>query len=959
MKLKKHFITLLVIGLALGLPHLTQAQTYTLDGIQYTVTSGTDVQISGTDPSATSLIIRKNPVYNNITYTTGKIENGMVVSDVATTVTFDGPWALETDISGTQFYNLTAVEKYIVTNPNTTFGQDPSGEHRAQLRAGDDGILFMWHSDNSIHMLAYPCKKTDLTEYTVPANVTNIQASTFRNNETLTTINLNEETSLIRNEAFAGCKNLTTINAGTNPNFLTVNGVLFQINIRKNHDLESFFPQDADYVKTLTAYPAGKTETSYEVPSDVVVLGRSCFYGATNLQTVTFAPGTQLEEIREFAFNDCYNLTNLKIPASVQYINMKYYDSPINPIGSGVQTGTGTYNSHGINAATILGAFTDCHKLVLDVDADNPYFKVINTYNGGKLLSNVLVSKDETRLIRYGCTTDFPGYIVPRTVTWIDAFAFNATKVKHVVLPSMITDISRNIFDDATQLEFITIPPLVTNIRQDVFRGCTSLSQVFMMPEVPPTLANANVFDSSNPTIYVKPNKTVNNSNNGNANITINIRSDYASKANYPSTRIATDIPVTLNAYGLTTMCRDFAVELGDKLQAYYLTNETGVPHSPSEELQFLTTNIANTAGNQARFIPARTGENYGDYRGVVLKAVDGTSAPYTYQISVEDFANNFNLRGINKAEAAGYHANASYTFPDKEFETNAEQNGTDIAGTNCTVTFEKIGYTTNLSNIVTAVLDGKYYHKLNNAEGAYITIKLNEGAFQAGDKFKATLYTGSADTDGFRFKTTAGNNKTITFDTGKENTLEYTLTADDINTDGSLTVYRYNARCFVRNIQVVCGVQSNQKPRTIKESQYIIGTPVETNVTVYDGDFTNFGLKGGEFRRIAADGILPCNKAYMHLPNVTIPGKVPGSAVLSSAKFAMLFAVDTFMDDTTLEGSQTTGIQSVKVNGSKFASDYNVYNLQGRKVGDDSSLQHGTLPKGLYILNGKKYIVK
>lgn len=812
MKLQ-HLITFLAIGLLL--PLSAKAATYSADGVNYTYTAGneTSAVVASVDPSATSLIIHKNFTVDGTTYTVGKIDNGKIVSASATTVTFDGPWALESNISGTQFYNLSAVERYYVTNPNTnTSANDPeTGEHYGKLQAGDDGVLYMYHSATEIHMLAYPCKKTD-TEYTVPANVNNIQASAFRNNEYLETINLCNELRLIRNEAFAGCTNLKAINAGAGSTyFQTVNGVLFQIGTLQNGDLSKFYPAGVTYHKTLAAYPAGLPATSYEVPADVVILARSCFYGATNLQTITFASGTALQEIREFAFNKCENLENLTIPASVQYINMAYVDAPINPMGEGAQVGTYTYAPSSVNkkayAASAQGTFNHCKKLKLAVDPSSNYFKVED---------DVLFSKDGTRLVRYGCTKTFPGYIVPSSVLWIDSYAFDCTQVAHVVLPSKLSEVSRNLFEDAKNLDFITIPPLVgTNvnyadgaisdtrstrksINQDAFKGCDNLKEVFMMPENAPILHNADVFGSSNPTIYVKPNTNVNNDNNGNVDKAINIYDNYKAAANYPSSKIEYNIPITLNEYGMATMCRDFAVQLQGNIKAYNIpTNGGSNEYDDAYKLTLTQLNMS-----EGQFITSRTGTNYDEYNGVLLKTTDESTSGF-YQISVEDFANHFNLRGIYCGQTGG--------------------------------------------------------------------------------------------------------------------TTEW------------------------------------KKPRSIKKSSTIIGTPVETNIDVTDNStYTNFGFKGNKFQRVAAPGMVKCNKAYLHQPIGNVPGKVP--AYVSGAKITMIF-LDTPWDE--LDEQETTAIQEVNAETANVANAGIVYNLNGYPVGNAADLQQGNLPKGMYILNGKKYIVK
>ena len=961
MKLQ-HLITFLAIGLLL--PLSAKAATYSADGVNYTYTAGnaTSAVVASVDPNATSLIIHKNFTVGETTYTVGKIENGKIVSANATTVTFDGPWALESNISGTQFYNLSAVERYYVTNPNTnTSANDPeTGEHYGKLQAGDDGVLYMWHSASEIHMLAYPCKKAG-TSYTVPENVVNIQASAFRNNENLETINLNNQVRLIRNEAFAGCTNLTAINAGAeNPYFETVGGVLFQIGTMQNGDLSKFYPAGVTYHKTLAAYPAGLPATSYEVPADVVILARSCFYGATNLQTVTFASGTALQEIREFAFNKCENLENLTIPATVQYINMAYVDAPINPMGTGAQKGSATYNGNKAYAASAQGSFNHCKKLKLAVDPASTYFKVED---------DVLFSKDGTRLLRYGCTKTFPGYIVPRNVLWIDSYAFDCTQVAHVVLPSKLSEVSRNLFEDAKNLDFITIPPLVgTNvnydngeisdtrstrksINQDAFKGCDNLKEVFMMPENPPILHNADVFGSSNPTIYVKPNYS-------DKNITTNDRN----AANYPSSMIQNDIPVTLNS-GMATMCRDFSVQLGSNLKAYNIPNSDGIQKESNDwTLVFAKTNLSGTASsdNNGNFIPARTGEDFGDYWGVVLKTTDGSTSG-TYQISIEDFANHFGKRGIYVGDGEGAYS-FSYTFPDADLSTTGySTSGTNVAATGGTISYNRIGgWNGDKTSAFFAVKEtGKYYQKFGANEGScYIILKRSTDSFNAGDKIYITSWSNSNNQGIIRLKNaTTGNQIPLNCIQGKEITANYTLTADDIETDGSIKLVRGNTNTFIRNIQVLSPTKGNQIPRSLKESSYTLGTPVETNITVYDGDFTNFGLKSGKFQRVAADGMVKCNKAYLHLPNTNVPDKVPGTnEVASGAKFSLVFKdfVDTDFDDL-----ETTGIQDVNAETTNVANAGIVYNLNGYPVGNAADLQQGNLPKGMYILNGKKYIVK
>lgn len=105
-----------------------------------------------------------------------------------------------------------------------------------------------------------------------------------------------------------------------------------------------------------------------------------------------------------------------------------------------------------------------------------------------------------------------------------------------------------------------------------------------------------------------------------------------------------------------------------------------------------------------------------------------------------------------------------------------------------------------------------------------------------------------------------------------------------------------------------------------------LIGTLVPTDVADETG-YTNFGLKGNKFVKFNP-GIVSANKAYLHVEN---------SKIASEAReLAIIF------DD-----GETTGINTV----SRVAINNEYYNLNGQRVAQPT--------KGLYIMNGKKVIIK
>ena len=110
-------------------------------------------------------------------------------------------------------------------------------------------------------------------------------------------------------------------------------------------------------------------------------------------------------------------------------------------------------------------------------------------------------------------------------------------------------------------------------------------------------------------------------------------------------------------------------------------------------------------------------------------------------------------------------------------------------------------------------------------------------------------------------------------------------------------------------------------------EDNMLRGTLTPTAITTVEGDYTNFGLSGGEFKKIAS-GTIPANKAY--LPVLT-------SSLSSEARLTIVL------------NDGTTGVNDVRGNVKEISD--SIFDLQGRKVSKPT--------KGLYIMNGKKVFVK
>ena len=197
---------------------------------------------------------------------------------------------------------------------------------------------------------------------------------------------------------FYGCRSLENIAvAPGNPAFKSVDGVLFT----------------ADG-ETLIQYPAGKEDTSYQVPAGVKTIAPYAFDGCANLKEIILPEG--IETIGNNVFNDCTVLETVKIPKTVTFL--------------------------------AENAFYDCTVLTAIEVADG------NT--AYKSLDGVLFTADGATILKYPDAKTASEYTVPEGVKNVPFSAFGgfdgALALKKIFLPSTLEETTNHFPDNVEEI---------------------------------------------------------------------------------------------------------------------------------------------------------------------------------------------------------------------------------------------------------------------------------------------------------------------------------------------------------------------------------------------------------------------------------------------------------------------------------------------------------------------------
>ncbi len=397
--------------------------------------------------------------------------------------------------------------------------------------SSDQGVLYNKSKTLLIH---FPGGKAG--EYDILPGTTAIDSSAFQQCVSLTKVTIPSSVTDLYEGSFLECGRLTAIEADpANPSFSSDQGVLF----------------NKDQTR-LIQYPGGKTG-AYTIPAGVAGIGEA-FCGSTHLTEVIFPAGVhianiedafygcselaairidsgnpyysssdgmlcskdgkkllrcpegkegactlpaQVETIREYAFHECWKLTEITIPDGMDSVGALAFPRCVNLVQVTIPesvTTIGTAAFYGCdNLKDVYYAGTQESWNKISISAEDYYEDGVSSNapltNAAKHFREdgaeydwAPLSDGTVEITSYNgsdAVITIPSAIGGKTVSRIGEEAFmGCGDLTGVMIPDSVVRIGAHAFNDCASLSEIEIPSSVTEIGTGVFAGCAALAQI-------------------------------------------------------------------------------------------------------------------------------------------------------------------------------------------------------------------------------------------------------------------------------------------------------------------------------------------------------------------------------------------------------------------------------------------------------------------------------------------------
>lgn len=312
----------------------------------------------------------------------------------------------------------------------------------------------------------------NLKTINLPSSLKTIGQSAFESCSGLLTVKIPSLVTSIGDEAFSLCTAVSSFDVDSlNLNYSSQDGVLF--NKAKT---------------TLMYYPHAKAG-DYVLPTTITIIGDFAFNNCINLTSIKISQTTS--SIGRYSFNNCKNLTSLILPSSVKTIGENAFKAckalkfitinAITPPTIYANTFTEVDKSTPINIPSSSSALYKSLNYWKDFLVFNEMQNI--TQNGivYKLVSDstVEVSAGGTYIGNITIPSIVEGYGITFKISAIGTNAFdNCNRLTSIVLPPTISIIGFMSFHNCDSLTSIDIPTSVTGIDYCAFSNCEGLKSI-------------------------------------------------------------------------------------------------------------------------------------------------------------------------------------------------------------------------------------------------------------------------------------------------------------------------------------------------------------------------------------------------------------------------------------------------------------------------------------------------
>lgn len=827
----------------------------------------------------------------------------------------------------------TNITEYIVeNNPNYIAIEDAiysaDGKTLLYFPAGKIGS-YVFPSDTKVETLGRLCFSTShLSSLKIPKSVKKIDDSAIFNMSLLETLTFEESSGLETIEAHG----------------IYHNKSLTQLVLPKTLQ-EIKYQGIADNIKLKEVIiPNG---------SELINIHQMAFWNDTNLEHVTFEGSCKLENFGKQAFYGCNNLENFNMPASVKYIgNLAFGDcTKLNtvtfPDDAVITTiGNGAFSTSGITTITLppsieiieSEAFRECNALTkvdVSVNANKispEAFKkcekltVINVAKGNETYSSwdgILLTKNKETLVTYPAGKEYKNF---------------------VLLPPSLKSIGDYAFYDCKKLENVVIPNKVTSIGQRAFGLCTKLNTVtFLCDEM---IDPDNIVKELNRSSFDDDVLTNNPGDDTRGNITLHVRkellSDYQNSEFYkkfkgiePSFIDETSRVGGLNKSKATEefiKVSDDAVDLLSVVtddETYVLPTSVTIDNKPYAVKivgDYLFTARGSNVGKNVKEVVVPGKIEYIGARAFIKDSLNTSTSSSVENVFIIGSPKNEDLLSTTHFKLTAEDLGSSTENRYDEFGTTTKIYVRELA----LDTFKTAwtNYADNIDYKIPYTQSGTFGTFAREFDVSFSEVNgVNEDNPVTDDPV-LLAFTGDGkyhiQGDSYYVHMTSIN---LGDQKGKDGTY--------IPAGSGVLIKKYREPDATNGTGIYYQIAESGISPAFVEGNFMKGVTVRKETIEIENGISRFYISGGKLHEMTQPKQFSNHKSYMEISNNDIP---------AGAKVMLNFIEPG--DET-----ETTGIENLMVDENIDDADKVYYNLNGQRVYTPS--------KGIYILNGKKVIVK